>query len=266
MAMNDEETVALTAGGHTVGKTHGNGNAELLGPEPEAADVEEQGLGWKNPHKSGKGRYAVTSGLEGAWTTNPTKWDNGYFEMLFGHEWKNVKSPAGAHQWEPVDIKEEDKPVDVEDSSIRHNPMMTDADMAMREDPVYREISLKFKDDFEAFSDAFARAWFKLTHRDMGPRARYIGPDVPQEDLIWQDPVPLKGKRIMMLKLLKKKLQTQDLACPKWYLQLGTAQEHSEVLISEVEPTAHVYGWLRKKTGKVTNLNGYQKYCRFWNL
>jgi len=211
MAMNDEETVALTAGGHTVGKTHGNGDASLLGPDPEAADVEEQGLGWKNPHKSGKGRYTVTSGLEGAWTTNPVKWDNGYFEMLFGHEWKNVKSPAGAHQWEPVDIKEEDKPADVEDFSIRHNPMMTDADMAMREDPVYREISLRFMNDFDAFSDAFARAWFKLTHRDMGPRTRYIGPDVPQEDLIWQDPVP-KGKKDYDVDAVKTKIASSDLS------------------------------------------------------
>ena len=173
--------------------------------------MEEQGLGWKNPHKTGKGRYAVTSGLEGAWTTQPTKWDNGYFEMLFGHEWKNVKSPAGAHQWEPVDIKEEDKPVDVEDFSIHNNPMMTDADMAMREDPVYREISLKFKDDFEVFSDAFARAWFKLTHRDMGSRARYIGPDVPQEDLIWQDPIP-KGKKDYDVDAVKAKIANSGLS------------------------------------------------------
>ena len=211
MAMNDEETVALTAGGHTVGKTHGNGDATLLGPEPEAADVEEQGLGWKNPQKTGKGRYAITSGLEGAWTTKPTKWDNGYFEMLFGHEWKNVKSPAGAHQWEPVNINEEDKPVDVEDFSIHNNPMMTDADMAMREDPVYREISLKFMDDFEAFSDAFARAWFKLTHRDMGPKSRYIGPDVPEEDLIWQDPIP-EGKKDYDVDAVKEKIANSGLS------------------------------------------------------
>jgi catalase-peroxidase len=190
MAMNDEETVALTAGGHTVGKMHGNGDAGKLGPEPEAAPVEEQGFGWANPVGKGKGNEAVTSGLEGAWTSNPTRWDNGFFEMLFNHEWKSVKSPAGAWQWEPVDIKEEDMPVDVENPSVRHNPAMTDADMAMREDPIYREISLKFKDDFEAFSDAFARAWFKLTHRDMGPKSRYFGPDVPKEDLIWQDPIP----------------------------------------------------------------------------
>lgn len=190
MAMNDEETVALTAGGHTVGKAHGNGDASLLSPEPEAANVEEQGFGWGNPSGSGKGRDAITSGLEGAWTTHPTKWDNGYFHMLFNHEWESRKSPAGAWQWEPVDIKEEDMPVDVEDPSIRHNPIMTDADMAMIKDPIYREISERFYNDPEYFSEVFARAWFKLTHRDMGPKSRYIGPDVPKEDLDWQDPVP----------------------------------------------------------------------------
>ena len=190
MAMNDEETVALTAGGHTVGKCHGNGDASRLGPEPEAADVEEQGLGWKNPHKSGKGRYTVTSGIEGAWTTHPTRWDNGYFYLLFTYDWELKKSPAGAWQWEPVNIREEDKPVDVEDPSIRYNPIMTDADMAMKMDPAYREISERFYRDPDYFSEVFARAWFKLTHRDLGPKARYIGPDVPGEDLIWQDPVP----------------------------------------------------------------------------
>jgi catalase-peroxidase len=190
MAMNDEETVALTAGGHTVGKAHGNGDASLLGPEPEGADVAEQGFGWRNPTGKGCGRDAVTSGLEGAWTTHPTRWDNGYFHMLFNYDWELKKSPAGAWQWEPVDIKEEDKPVDVEDPSIRHNPIMTDADMAMIKDPVYREISERFYKDPAYFSKVFARAWFKLTHRDMGPKARYIGPEVPQEDLLWQDPVP----------------------------------------------------------------------------
>ena len=190
MAMNDEETVALTAGGHTVGKAHGNGDAALLGPEPEGADIEEQGLGWNNKTQRGVGRDAVTSGLEGAWTTHPTRWDNGYFGMLLNHEWELKKSPAGAWQWEPVDIKEEDMPVDVEDPSIRHKPMMTDADMAMKMDPEYRKIAERFHKDPAAFEDAFARAWFKLTHRDMGPKARYIGPEVPAEDLIWQDPVP----------------------------------------------------------------------------
>ena len=211
MAMDDEETVALTAGGHTVGKTHGNGDASKLGPEPEAAPVEEQGFGWHNPHKTGKGRYTVTSGLEGAWTKNPTQWDNGYFEMLFNHEWESRKSPAGAWQWEPVDIKEEDKPVDVEDPSIRHNPMMTDADMAMKVDPAYREISLRFMNDFDAFSDAFARAWFKLTHRDMGPKSRYFGPDVPKEDLIWQDPIPA-GKKDYDVKAVKAKIASSGLS------------------------------------------------------
>ena len=190
MAMNDEETVALTAGGHTVGKAHGNGDASLLGAAPEAADIYEQGLGWNNHTKRGVGRNTVTSGLEGAWTTHPTKWDDGYFEMLFKHEWELVKSPAGAHQWEPVKIADADKPVDVEDSSIRYNPMMTDADMAMIKDPIYLEISKKFHEDPAYLDDAFARAWFKLTHRDMGPKVRYIGPDAPQEDLIWQDPIP----------------------------------------------------------------------------
>jgi len=190
MAMNDEETVALTAGGHTVGKCHGNGDANLLGPAPEAADVEEQGLGWINKTKRGIGRNTVTSGLEGAWTTHPTKWDNGYFYLLFTYDWELKKSPAGAWQWEPVNIKEEDKPVDVEDPSIRYNPIMTDADMAMIKDPIYRKISERFYKDPEYFSEVFARAWFKLTHRDMGPKSRYLGPDVPKEDLIWQDPVP----------------------------------------------------------------------------
>jgi catalase-peroxidase len=189
MAMNDEETVALTAGGHTVGKAHGNGDAALLGPEPEAADLFEQGLGWNNHTKRGVGRNTVTSGIEGAWTTNPTKWDDGYFDILFKYEWELKKSPAGATQWEPINIAEEDKPVDVEDPSIRYNPMMTDADMAMIKDPIYREISERFHKDPDYLSEVFARAWFKLTHRDMGPKARYIGPDVPAEDLIWQDPV-----------------------------------------------------------------------------
>jgi catalase-peroxidase len=189
MAMNDEETVALTAGGHTVGKTHGNGNAANLGPGPEAADLAEQGLGWMNHTTRGIGRDTVTSGIEGAWTTNPTQWDNGYFYMLLTHDWELRKSPAGAHQYEPVNIKESDMPVDVEDPTIRLNPIMTDADMAMITDPIYREISERFFKDPEYFSDVFARAWFKLTHRDMGPKARYIGPEIPAEDLIWQDPV-----------------------------------------------------------------------------
>jgi catalase-peroxidase len=189
MAMNDEETVALTAGGHTVGKAHGNGRAEVLGPEPDGADINEQGLGWMNNVARGVGRDTVTSGLEGAWTTHPTKWDNGYFHLLLNHDWQLVKSPAGAWQYEPVSMREEDKPVDVEDPSIRLKPMMTDADMAMKVDPAYREISEHYYKNPDALSDAFARAWFKLTHRDMGPKVRYLGPWVPAEELIWQDPV-----------------------------------------------------------------------------
>ena len=190
MAMDDEETVALTAGGHTVGKAHGNGDAAQLGPAPEGADLHEQGLGWNARSGRGIGRDAVTSGIEGAWTTHPTRWDNGYFDMLFGHEWTLRKSPAGAWQWEPVDIRDEDRPVDVEDASIRCNPIMTDADMALKMDPLYRPIAERFHRDPARFGEVCARAWFKLTHRDMGPKVRYLGPDVPAEDLLWQDPVP----------------------------------------------------------------------------
>ncbi len=211
MAMNDEETVALTAGGHTVGKCHGNGDAALLGPEPEAADVEEQGLGWNNHSKRGIGRDTVTSGLEGAWTSNPTVFDMGYFDMLLDHEWESRKSPAGAWQWEPVNINEEEKPVDVEDMSTRYNPIMTDADMAMKMDPEYHKIMEKFRADPDAFKDAFARAWFKLTHRDMGPKPRYIGPEVPKEELIWQDPVPA-GKTDYDVQAVKEKIVASDLS------------------------------------------------------
>ena len=190
MAMDDEETAALTAGGHTVGKTHGNGDAGALQAAPEGADIAEGGLGWMNHTTRGVGRNTVTSGIEGAWTTHPTKWDNGYFDLLFGYEWELKKSPAGANQWMPINIREEDMPVDVEDPSIRVMPIMTDADMAMKVDPTYRAICERFAADHAYFSETFARAWFKLTHRDLGPRTRYIGPEAPQEDLIWQDPVP----------------------------------------------------------------------------
>lgn len=190
MAMNDEETVALAAGGHTVGKCHGNGDANLLGESPEGAEIEDQGFGWMNKTKRGIGRDTVSSGIEGAWTSNPTKWDGGYFDLLMNYEWELKKSPAGAWQYEPINLPEDKKPVDVEDPSIRHNPIMTDADMAMKMDPEYRKISERFQADQAYFSEVFARAWFKLTHRDMGPKVRYIGPDAPQEDLIWQDPVP----------------------------------------------------------------------------
>jgi catalase-peroxidase len=210
MAMNDEETVALTAGGHTVGKAHGNGKASNLGPAPEGADIVEGGLGWLNHSTRSVGRDTVTSGIEGAWTTNPTKWDNGYFDLLLKYEWKLTKSPAGANQWEPINIAEEDKPVDVEDPSIRYNPMMTDADMAMKMDPIYREISEKFYANPAYFDDVFARAWFKLTHRDMGPKVRYIGPDVPAEDLIWQDPIPA-GNESYNVADVKAKIEALDI-------------------------------------------------------
>ncbi|WP_287877113.1 catalase/peroxidase HPI [Aquitalea sp.] len=220
MAMNDEETVALTAGGHTVGKTHGNGDASRLGAAPEGADLEEQGLGWMNHSSRGIGRDTVTSGIEGAWTTHPTQWDNGYFDMLLGHEWTLSKSPAGAWQWVPIDIREEDKPVDVENPDIRCMPIMTDADMAMKVDPEYRKISERFHQDPAYFSDVFARAWFKLTHRDMGPKARYIGPDTPQEDLIWQDPIPA-GRTDYDVDAVKAKiaasgLSIAELVCTAW--------------------------------------------------
>lgn len=210
MAMNDEETVALTAGGHTVGKCHGNGDTELLSPEPEAGDIEDQGFGWLNKTQRGIGRNAVTSGIEGAWTTHPTQWDNGYFSLLLHYDWELKKSPAGAWQWEPINVKEEDQPVDVEDPNIRRNLVMTDADMAMKMDPEYRQISERFYQDPAYFSDVFARAWFKLTHRDMGPKTRYIGPDVPQEDLIWQDPIPT-GNTDYDVQTVKEKIAASGL-------------------------------------------------------
>lgn len=223
MAMNDEETVALTAGGHTVGKCHGNGKAAHLGREPEAAGVEEQGLGWNNHTTRGIGRDTVSSGLEGAWTTHPTQWDNGYFYLLFNYDWELKKSPAGAWQWEPIAIREEDKVPDVEDPSKRYNPIMTDADMAMIKDPIYREISKKFYENPDYFADVFARAWFKLTHRDLGPKSRYLGADVPQEDLIWQDPIPAVDYRLseteiseLKAKILASGLSIAELVATAW--------------------------------------------------
>ncbi|QPZ90205.1 catalase/peroxidase HPI [Thioclava electrotropha] len=211
MAMNDEETAALTAGGHTVGKCHGNGDASALGAEPEAADVEQQGLGWFNPNLKGQASNSITGGPEGAWTTNPLEFDMGYFEMLFGHEWEVTQSPAGAKQWKPVDIAEKDMPLDTSDPSQRRMPMMTDADMAMKVDPIYNEICQKFMADPEYFKETFARAWFKLTHRDMGPKVRYKGPWVPSEDLVWQDPVPA-GSTDWDVDAVKAKIAASDLS------------------------------------------------------
>ena len=211
MAMDDEETAALTCGGHTVGKAHGNGDASKLSPPPEGNDLETQGFGWMNPHMDGKATNAVTSGIEGAWTTHPTKWDMGYFKLLFGYEWELTKSPAGASQWRPINIKEEDMPVDPTDPTKRVMPMMTDADMAMKMDPIYNAICQKFMADEAYFSDCFARAWFKLTHRDLGPRVRYIGPDAPKEDLIWQDPVPA-GNKSYDVAAVKAKIEASGLS------------------------------------------------------
>ncbi|NLE64244.1 MAG: catalase/peroxidase HPI [Bacteroidales bacterium] len=223
MAMNDEETVALTAGGHTVGKTHGNGDASLLGSDPEGAPIEEQGFGWKNPKGKGNAENTVTSGLEGAWTTTPNKWNNSYFYLLFTYDWEIRKSPAGAKQWEPINIKEEDKPFDAHVPGVRRNPMMTDADMAIKMDPEYRKIAERFYKDPKYFADVFARAWFKLTHRDLGPKSRYLGADVPKEDLIWQDPIPavdytLSDTEIdeLKIKLLNCGLTQTDLINTAW--------------------------------------------------
>jgi catalase-peroxidase len=224
MAMNDEETVALVAGGHTFGKCHGAGDAALVGPEPEAAGIEEQGLGWKSSFGSGKGGDAIGSGIEGAWKPNPTKWDMGYLTMLFKYEWELTKSPAGAHQWRAKDVAEEDMVVDAHDPTKKHRPMMTTADLSLRFDPIYEPIARRYLQNPEKFADAFARAWFKLVHRDMGPRSRYLGPEVPAEELIWQDPVPavthkLIGKRDIALlkgKILASGLSVSQLVSTAW--------------------------------------------------
>ena len=211
MAMNDEETVALTAGGHTFGKAHGASDPDVyVGPEPEGAAIEEMGLGWKNTYASGKGRDTITSGIEGAWTANPTKWDNGYFDLLLGYEWELVKSPAGAHQWHAINPKQEDLAPDAQDGSIKVPTMMTTADMAMREDPAYKVISKRFHENPDQFQDAFARAWFKLLHRDMGPKTRYLGPEVPEEELIWQDPIPA-GSDNYNIESVKTLIKNSDL-------------------------------------------------------
>jgi catalase-peroxidase len=224
MAMNDEETVALVAGGHTFGKCHGAGDAALVGPEPEGASIAEQGLGWTSKHGSGKAGDTITSGIEGAWTPNPIQWDNGYFTTLFKYDWELTKSPAGAWQWLAKDVADEDMAPDAHDPSKRHRPMMTTADMAMRMDPIYEKISLRFRDNPDEFADAFARAWFKLTHRDMGPKVRYLGSEVPEENLVWQDPVPavdhtlVDASDIAQLKasILATGLSTSELVGTAW--------------------------------------------------
>jgi catalase-peroxidase len=218
MAMNDEETVALVAGGHTFGKCHGAGDAALVGPEPEAAGIEEQGLGWKSSFGSGKGGDTIGSGIEGAWKPNPTKWDMGYLNVLFKYEWELVKSPAGAHQWLAKDVAEEDMVVDAHDPSKKHRPMMTTADLSLRYDPIYEPIARRYQQNPEEFADAFARAWFKLTHRDMGPRSRYLGAEVPAEELIWQDPVPAVDHRLIDaqdIADLKGKILASGLSIPE---------------------------------------------------
>jgi catalase-peroxidase len=224
MAMNDEETVALTAGGHTFGKSHGAGDAALVGPDPEAAGLSEQGLGWKNAFGTGKGIHATGSGIEGAWKPNPTTWDNGYLKVLFKYEWELVRSPAGAQQWRAKDVEAEDMVEDAHDPSLKHPPMMTTADMAMRFDPIYGPISRRFLENHDQFADAFARAWFKLTHRDMGPKSLYLGPEVPAEDLIWQDPIPdvdhplINATDVASLKakILSAGLSTAELVSAAW--------------------------------------------------
>ena len=220
MAMNDEETVALTAGGHTFGKAHGAGSEDLVGVEPEGAPLEQMGFGWKSDHGSGQGRDSITSGIEGPWTANPTQWDNGYFDLLFGYEWELVKSPAGANQWHPINPKEEDLAPDPEDSSVKVTTMMTTADMAMREDPIYNKISKRFHENPDEFADAFARAWFKLLHRDMGPKTRYMGPESPDEELIWQDPVPAGNSdydvETVKTKISESGLSIQELVETAW--------------------------------------------------
>ncbi len=223
MAMNDEETVALAAGGHTVGKAHGNGDASKLSPNPEAGDVHQQGFGWMNPSGKGNAEDTVTSGLEGAWTTTPNKWNHTYFYLLLKYEWELKKSPAGAWQWEPINIKEEDKPLDAHIKGVRRNPIMTDADMAMKMDPEYRKISERFFNDPKYFEDVFARAWFKLTHRDLGPKSRYLGADAPSEELIWQDPIPAAEYSLsdvetedLKSKLLNSGISSADLITTAW--------------------------------------------------
>ncbi len=265
MAMNDEETVALIAGGHTFGKCHGAGNPKHVGPEPESAPLEEQGLGWKSSFRSGKGGDTISSGLEGAWKPNPIKWDMGYLKVMFKYEWELVKSPAGAHQWLAKDVAEEDMVVDAHDPSKKHRPMMTTADLSLRFDPVYEPIARRYLQNPAMFADAFARAWFKLTHRDMGPRSRYLGPEVPKEDLIWQDPIPPVDHTLIDdqdIADLKKKILASGLSISELVSTAGHQRPRSVVLTNVAVRTEPAYVLRLKKIGKSTNPHNLRKYCK----
>jgi catalase-peroxidase len=265
MAMNDEETVALVAGGHTFGKCHGAGDATHVGPEPEAAPIEEQGLGWKSSFGSGKGGDTITSGIEGAWKPNPTKWDMGYLKVLFKYEWELVKSPAGAHQWLAKDVAEEDMVVDAHDPSKKHRPMMTTADLSLRFDPIYEPIARRYLQNPEEFADAFARAWFKLTHRDMGPRSRYLGPEVPAEELIWQDPVPAVDHELIDaqdIADLKGKILASGLSSRNWSRPPGRRRPRSAAPTSAAAPTGRAFVLRRRRIGKSTSRPNWRRCCR----
>ncbi len=253
MAMNDEETVALIAGGHTFGKTHGAGPASHVGPEPEAAGIEEQGLGWRSSFGSGKAGDAITSGLEVIWTSTPTKWSNNFFWNLFGYDWELTKSPAGAHQWKPKGDAGANSIPDPHDSSKRRGPTMLTTDLALRVDPAYEKISRRFHENPDQFADAFARAWFKLTHRDMGPRARYLGPEVPAEELIWQDPLPAVDHVLIDdqdVAALKGKILQPGCRSRSWCRRPGLRRRHSAVPTSAAGPMARVSAWPHRRTGR----------------
>ena len=270
MAMNDEETVALIAGGHTFGKTHGAADADrYVGREPEGAGLEEQGLGWKNTFGTGKGDDTITSGLEGAWTPRPTKWDNSFFENLFGYEWELTTSPAGAHQWRPTDPAADDTVPDAHDPSKRHAPMMLTTDLALRFDPIYEPISRRFFENPDEFADAFARAWFKLTHRDMGPVSRYLGPEVPDEQLIWQDPVPAVDHELVdddrTSRSSSARSSTPDCRSPSWSRPRGRRRRRSATATSAAAPTAPASASRRRRTGRSTTRRNWRRCCRPWS-
>ncbi len=268
MAMDDEETVALVAGGHTFGKCHGAADpGTYVGPEPEGADVEQQGLGWNNSFGTGRGVHTISSGIEGAWTTHPVQWDHSYLEILFGHEWALTKSPAGAHQWTPKEASAAGTVPDAHDPSQRHAPMMTTADLALRMDPAYEKISRRFLANPQQFADAFAKAWYKLTHRDMGPIARYLGPLVPPEQLLWQDPIPAVNHVVIgaqEIDALKARILAGGLSIPEL---VGTAWRRlppSAAATSAAAPTGRAFASRRKRTGQSTSHPFWRKSCRRW--